>query len=96
MLKVKDDGSVLFTLVAKDAKGNPGAALADAPQWTSSDETLCTLNVAADGMTAVGVLSGTLGTFSVHVASGALAADSDQIEVDPGAAALLEVQVQSS
>lgn len=96
MQQVKDDGSVIFTLAANDAKGNPGQL--DAPAtWKSSDESLMTLNVSADGMTAVGVLSGKLGTVSVHVdglaAGNALAADSEQLEITAEAPSVLTVSV---
>lgn len=97
MLQVSDTGSVVATLEADDELGNPGAALDAAPTWSLSDPTLGSVNAALDGLSAVVVLTGKLGTFKVHadaLAGGkALSADSDDVEVVVGAAALIKVSV---
>lgn len=99
MLQVADNGSVLANLEADDALGNPGAKLESVPAWSLSDSSLGSVNASEDGMTAVVVLSGKLGTFKLHVeaqsAGATLAADSDDIEVVAGAAALLKVSLSS-
>ena len=59
-MDMRDDQKVLLTIAPVDAKGKP--ALVDgAPTWASSDETVVTLEVASDGMSAVasGVTPGT-------------------------------------
>lgn len=95
MLQVASTGSVLATLVALDAAGNPGAKLDVAPVWSLSDETLGTVNAAEDGLTAVVVLSGKLGKFVLTAKAGELSDDSDEIEVVVGAAALLRVDLSA-
>ena len=51
-MDLRDDQKVLLTIQPVDAKGKP--ALVDgAPTWASSDETVVTLEVATDGMSAV-------------------------------------------
>lgn len=99
MLQVSDSGSVLSTLEADDALGNPGAKLDAAPTWSLSDPSFGSFNAAVDGMSGVVVLSGKLGTFKLHVdalAGGtALSADSDDVEVVVGGAALLKVSLSA-
>lgn len=100
MLQVADTGSVLASVEADDALGNAGAKLDSVPAWTLSDASFGTVNAAADGMTAVVVLTGKLGTFKLHVeaqsAGATLAVDSDDIEVIAGAAALLKVSLSAN
>lgn len=99
MLQVATNGSVVANLVAQDAAGNPGAKLDSVPTWTVSDETLGVVNASEDGMTAVVVLTGKVGKFvltaKAKVGDLELADDSDEIEVVPGAAALLTVNLSA-
>lgn len=96
MQQVKDDGSVVFKLKITDKKGQPTNFETPAV-WTSSDESIATLNASPDGLTAIGVLTGKLGTFSAHAEGqsegAALGLDSELVEVDPGAPAFLEMEV---
>lgn len=97
MLQVSDSGSVLASLEVQDAAGNPGAKLDSVPVWTVSDPVLGSVNASEDGLTAVVVLTGKLGTFKVSASAQAgdktLSDDSDDIQVVVGAAALLIVDL---
>lgn len=54
----------------QDKLGNP-AKVDGAPVWAVSDETLATLSVAADGMSAELVPTGAIGEFKVQVSADA-------------------------
>lgn len=99
MLKVADTGSVIASLEADDALGNAGATLDSVPAWSLSDSELGSVNASEDGMSAVVVLSGKLGKFKVQASAKAagndLSAESEEIEVTVGAAALIKVAVAS-
>ena len=51
-MDLRDDQKVLLSIQPVDAKGQP-AVVDGAPTWASSDETVVTLEVASDGMSAV-------------------------------------------
>lgn len=93
MLEVGTNGSVVATLVALDAAGNPGAKLAETPVWSVSDTELASVAASPDGLTAVVTTNGKLGKFVVSAKSGELSDDSDEIEVVVGAAAVLRVDL---
>lgn len=59
-MDLRDDQKTTLSISPVDAKGKP-AAIDGAPTWASSDETVISLEVAGDGMTAVanGVAPGT-------------------------------------
>jgi hypothetical protein len=54
-----------LSLVIKDSQGNP-AKVDVAPKWSLSDESLAALEVSEDGLSAVLVPSGSLGSFAVQ------------------------------
>lgn len=62
MFSLKDSQQVPFTVVAKDAKGNPTTAFDAVPTWGVSDGTILKVVPAADGLSAVVSPVGPLGT----------------------------------
>jgi len=77
-----DEQKVSLTVSFKTAAGNP-AVVDGVPVWASSDTAIISLEVAADGMSAVATTVGPLGTAQVSVT-----ADAD---LDPGEAEIREV-----
>jgi len=65
-----DAQKVNLTVTFQDAAGNP-ATVDGVPTWVSSDPTIITLNVAADGLSADAVTTGTLGTAQVSASADA-------------------------
>lgn len=63
---LKDDQSLPVSVEFVDAKGN-AAKVDGAPVWAVSDEALATLDVAADGLSAVVKPVGPLGSFKLQV-----------------------------
>lgn len=64
---IKDDQQVSISLAFTDAAGNPAAAPAAAPTWTTSDSAVGTVTANADG-SAIVVAVGPLGSFQAQVA----------------------------
>lgn len=94
VLTMPNDRAVTARLSFKDALGEttspPGAVT-----WSVSDETLASISPdTGDGSTAsVHALKGD-GRFKVRASSANLAGESDDIEIDPGAAASAAIQVE--
>ena len=65
MTTLPDDKVATGTIAYVDAKGNP-AQVEGAPVWTSSDDTVVSLSVSADGFSAT-VTPGALGTAQITV-----------------------------
>jgi hypothetical protein len=63
---LQDDKSLPVSVEFVDAKGN-AAKVDGLPQWAVSDESLATLEVAADGLSAVVKPVGPLGSFKLQV-----------------------------
>ena len=90
MLILTDVQKVALAIAPKSAAGNP--ALVDGtPAWSSSDETVLTLTVAPDGMSAEAVTTGKLGTAQVNVS-----ADADLGDGTKTITGVLDVEVKAS
>jgi hypothetical protein len=87
MLVLKTTQKSLLTLHPEDIKHNP-AVLDGAPKWSTSDESVVTLEVAEDGLSATVVATGVVGTAQVNVV-----ADSRIGEEVNEIAEVLDVQV---
>lgn len=90
MLVLTDVQKVALAIAPKSAAGNP-ATVDGVPAWSSSDETVVTLTVAADGMSAEAVTTGKLGTAQVNVT-----ADADLGEGLKEITGVLDVEVKAS
>jgi hypothetical protein len=89
-MTLTDIQKVNLTIQPVDAKGNP-ATVPVPPTWTSSDATILTVTPAADGLSAVALAVGPLGTAQVTVKV--------QPDIDPSVPALvgtLDVEVVGS
>lgn len=67
-MKLKVTQTLPLSIKPVDAKGNP-ATVDGAPQWSVSDPTLATITPAADGLSAVLVPLGPLGSLAVQVSA---------------------------
>ena len=85
---LRDDQKVTLAIQPVDSYGNP-ARVDGIPAWGSSDEALLTLEVAADGMSAVALPVGPLGTVQVNVT-----ADADLGAGIKPIAGVLDIQVE--
>lgn len=65
---MKDNQQVTATLVAVDAKGNPAGPFDAPPAWSMDDQTVASMMVAADGLSATFAALGKLGSTNVSVA----------------------------
>lgn len=65
-LLLTDVQRVSLAISPKSAAGNP-TAVDGAPAWSSSDDTVLTVEAAADGLSAVATTTGKLGTAQVRV-----------------------------
>lgn len=63
---LKESEKETLSIEPKDAKGHP-VKIDGVPEWKVSDEDLATLEVAADGMSAVLTSKGDIGHFNVQV-----------------------------
>lgn len=90
MLTLQDVQQVTLSIQPVDAKGNP-AVLPAPPVWSASDATILTVTAATDGLSALAVAVGALGSAQVTVTA--------QPDVDPSIAPIvgtLDVTVVSS
>ena len=85
-----DAQKVNLTVTFQDAAGN-AATVDGVPAWTSSDPTIITLTVAADGLSADAITTGTLGTSQVSVA-----ADADMGSGVTTITGVLDIEVQAA
>lgn len=69
-LILTDSQQVAFSIKVTDKKGNP-ASVEGVPEWASSDDTILTVEAAADGLSAVAKAAGPLGTAQVSVTADA-------------------------
>lgn len=90
MLVLTDVQKVALAIAPKSAAGNP-AQVDGAPVWSSSDETILTLTVAPDGLSAEAVTTGKLGTVQVNVS-----ADADLGEGAKTITGVLDIEVKAS
>jgi len=90
MLILTDVQKVALAIAPKSAAGNP-AAVDGVPVWSSSDETVLTLTVAADGFSAEAVTTGKLGVAQVNVT-----ADADLGDGTKTITGVLDVEVKAS
>lgn len=67
-MKLKVTQSLPLSIKPVDAKGN-AATVDGAPAWSVSDATLASINPADDGLSAVLVPLGPIGSFSVQVSA---------------------------
>lgn len=88
MLILTDEQKVSLALDAKTAAGNP-AALDDVPSWSTSAPEIVSLDVAADGLSAVATAVGPLGLAQISVTADADLDDGEVRELT----ALLDIQV---
>lgn len=89
MLILTDSQQVDLSVAFLDKANNP-APVDGTPTWSSSDETVVTLTVAADGLSATAVTTGTLGTAQVSVT-----ADADLGEGTTAISGVLDITVQA-
>lgn len=89
-LILADNQKVALSIAPKSVAGNP-AAVDGAPSWRVSDESVLSLEVAADGMSAVVTSTGKLGTSQVSVS-----ADADLGEGVQTITGLLDIEVKAS
>jgi hypothetical protein len=87
MFTITDSQKTNLAINPVDKKGNP-AKVDGAPAWAVSDETLATLQPAADGLSAGLFANGPLGTFQVTVS-----ADADLGEGIATISGVLDVEV---
>ena len=90
MLVLTDIQQVGIAIAPKSAAGNP-ASIDGSPVWNSSDETVVTVVVAADGMSADVITTGKLGTVQVNVS-----ADADMGGGVKSIAGTLDIEVKAS
>lgn len=90
MLILTDVQKVALAIAPKSAAGNP-APVDGAPQWSSSDETILTLTVAEDGLSAEAVTTGKLGIAQVNVTADARLGEG--VETITG---VLDIEVKAS
>lgn len=90
MLVLTDVQKVTLAIAPKSAAGNP-AQVDGAPLWTLSDESILTLTVAEDGLSAEAVTTGKVGTTQVNVQ-----ADADLGEGKRAITGVLEIEVKAS
>lgn len=93
---LKDNEKVTLTLAFEDEAGNPASAPENvAPQWSVSDDTVATVSLSDDGLSATVEATGKLGTAQVSVndanISGTLdiqvvSGDATQVVIQPGSA----------
>ena len=87
-VQITDEQEVQYTLQALDAKGFP-TKLSDVPTWTPSDPAVISVQVAADGMSAL-VVGGIVGQAQLAVSDpGSGLSGADQITVVADVAASL-------
>ena len=89
-LILTDEQKVSLSIQPVTSAGNP-AKVDGVPVWSVSDETVLTLTVAEDGLSAVATVTGTLGASQVSVK-----ADADLGEGIKEIAAVLDVSVVAS
>ncbi len=87
---ITDTQKVNLTVSFQDAAGNP-ARVDGTPTWASSDESIVTLDVAADGMSAFAVSAGPLGMSQV-----AATADADLGGGVTPITGVIDIEVQAS
>lgn len=88
-LVLTDNQQVTLTIAPVDVKNNP-APVDGVPTWSSSDATIVAVTPAADGMSAVAVAVGPIGTAQVNVS-----ADADLGAGVTTISGTLDVQVQA-
>ena len=64
---IRNDQQVSFALAFQDAHGNPVTELGSVPEWQLDDDTLATLEVSEDGMSAVVRPTGQVGNVNLSV-----------------------------
>jgi len=84
-LVMRDDQPATAAVVFNDAFGEVTAAPGPV-SWVISDPAVASATPSADGLSAVITALAGDGRFTVQVSSGDLSGESDQIEIDPGAA----------
>ena len=87
---ITDTQKVNLTVSFQDAAGNP-ASVDGAPTWASSDTSIVTLDVAADGLSAFAVSAGPLGTSQVSAV-----ADADLGGGVTNITGVMDIEVQAS
>lgn len=70
MLMLTDTQKAMLAITIVDAKGNP-AVVDGAPEWSTSDASVLSVQPAADGMSAIVRASGGLGSAQVSVTADA-------------------------
>lgn len=90
MLVLTDVQKVSLSISPVSAAGNP-ASIDGVPTWSTSDDTVLTLEVAEDGLSAVAFTTGKLGTAQVSVV-----ADADLGEGVKELTGVLDVEVKAS
>lgn len=90
MLVLTDVQKVSLSISPVSAAGNP-ASIDGVPTWSTSDDTVLTLEVAEDGLSAVALTTGKLGTAQVSVV-----ADADLGEGVKELTGVLDVEVKAS
>lgn len=86
-MQLKDNGTLSVAIAAQDAKGNPTVLAAGAvPAWAVDRADLANITPAADGMSAVVVPVGPLGSFNVQCSIPA-------VGTEPALAGSLEVDL---
>jgi len=86
-----DEQKVTLSVAFKTAAGNP-AVVDGVPVWASSDPAIVSLEVAADGMSAVATTVGPLGTVQVSVVADADLDEGETREVT----GTLDIEVKAS
>lgn len=87
---LKDIEKVALSVTPVTAAGNP-AKVDGAPAWSSSDESVVTVEAAADGLSAYAISTGKLGTAQVNVK-----ADADLGDGVKEIVGTLDIEVQAS
>lgn len=90
MLVLTDVQKVALKIAPKSAAGNP-APVDGVPAWSTSDESVVSLVVAADGMNAEAVATGKVGVAQVNVS-----ADADMGEGVKTITGVLDIEVKAS
>lgn len=91
-VKMPDDQTRTARLTFRDALGEVTTAPGPV-EWSVSDETIAQITPSADGTTAELKAVKGAGTFQVRASSDTLSGTSDDIEIDPGAAASASVDI---
>lgn len=92
---MKDNQQVVATITAIDSKGNAAGSFDSAPVWTVADQSVVSMEVAADGLSATFKALGKLGATDVQVsasASGKALVGSGTVTVVAGDAVSIALQ----